>query len=96
MRVETIAQLAAAIRARRGLLNLTQAQLAERAGVSRLWVGRIEAGAATAEIGRLMRVLRALELDLRIEPAGVPAPTPNPSGDIDLDELLAGYEGPPR
>lgn len=55
-------------RARRDL-GLTQADLAERALVSRRWLSQLERGHLGAEIGKVMRVVRALELAVTLEPA---------------------------
>jgi transcriptional regulator with XRE-family HTH domain len=46
---------------RRIALDLTQAQLAERAGIAKRTLERMEAG-ASAQLSSLVRVLRALEL----------------------------------
>lgn len=53
------------VRQRRRELGLDQATLAERVGVSRQWVVEIEAGKPRAEIGLVLRALRALGLTLR-------------------------------
>lgn len=45
---------------RRKLLNLTEQQVAERAGVSRNTVNRLEADIATTSVGAMLRVARAL------------------------------------
>jgi len=45
---------------RRKLLNLTERQVAERAGVDRKTVSRIETDTATTSVGALLRVARAL------------------------------------
>lgn len=47
-------------------LNLTQAELAERAGVSRPTIQRLEEGRST-QLSNLMRVLRALGLITNLE-----------------------------
>lgn len=67
--VHTVGQLGMEIRRLRLAAGLTQAELAERAGVSRRWLGRLERGHARAETGNLMRVVRALGLAVRLEPA---------------------------
>lgn len=68
MRAQTLRQVAVAVRSSRIAARLTQAQLAERAGVSRWWVSQFEAGRARAEVGLLLRVLDALDLCLEITP----------------------------
>jgi transcriptional regulator with XRE-family HTH domain len=47
-------------RTRRKLLNLTERQVAERAGLDRKTVSRIETDTATTSVGALLRVARAL------------------------------------
>jgi HTH-type transcriptional regulator/antitoxin HipB len=64
MRVRTPADLGAAIRDRRKQLNLDQATLAKRIGVSRQWVVGIERGRNRAELGLVMRALDALGIRL--------------------------------
>lgn len=63
--LRTVGDLADEIRRLRHEAGLTQAQLAERAGVSRRWVNQIERGHLRGEIDKLMRVARALGLVLR-------------------------------
>ncbi len=56
--------------------NLTQAELAEAAGVSKRTIERLEAGEST-QLSNFIRILRAIEL---VEGFGdlVPAPPPSP------------------
>jgi len=63
---------------------VSQAGLAERAGVSRKWVYEFEAGKPTAEFGLLLRVLDALQLSLEVAPEAGPVS----AGRVDLDALL--------
>ncbi|WP_370524013.1 type II toxin-antitoxin system Y4mF family antitoxin [Cellulomonas sp. APG4] len=58
------ADTAAAIRAARRARGLTQAQLAERAGVGRQWLVALEKGHDRAELGKVIAVLSALGLTL--------------------------------
>ncbi len=64
--------------------GLTQAEVAERSGVSRQLVVKIEKGHPRAEIGKVLAVVRALGGGLAVEPIAVTPPT------IDLDDLLEG------
>lgn len=48
---------------------LTQAELAQRADVSRRWLSQVERGHPGGEITNLMKVTRALGLSLRFEPS---------------------------
>jgi HTH-type transcriptional regulator/antitoxin HipB len=96
MPIRSVAQLASAVRARRKELGLSQGALAERAGVSRLWVNQFEAGKPTAEVGLLLGVLEALTLDLEIaahDTASSSAPADAP-GPTDLDDVLDRHRRP--
>lgn len=61
-------QLGAAVRAERRKRGMTQAALAERAGVSRAWLARFETGHPAAQVEQLLLVLRAFGLGLALEP----------------------------
>jgi HTH-type transcriptional regulator/antitoxin HipB len=71
---------------------MSQAELAQRAGVSRKWIYEFEAGKPTAEFGLLMRVLDELGLELELS-----ARSKSPGSDrglrIDLDALLEDHRG---
>jgi transcriptional regulator with XRE-family HTH domain len=70
-----LAELGARLARRRIELQLTQAALAEQAGVAKRTVERIEAG-ASAQMSSIIRLLRVLELLPVLEqlvPAGGPA-----------------------
>ena len=70
---------------------MTQAAVAEAAGVSRAWLTELEAGKPTVELGRVLAVLDALDIvmDLRTGEPQVGQPGANP---IDLDSVLDQYE----
>jgi HTH-type transcriptional regulator/antitoxin HipB len=90
MRVNSIRNVAVAIRGRRKDLGLNQAELARRVGVSRKWIYEFEAGKPTAEFGIVMRVLDELGLSFDIakdsgEVGGKPLAV---SRAVDLDALL--------
>lgn len=89
MWVRTVRELGASIRSSRSARHLSQTDLAERAGVSRKWVSELERGKSTVEVGRVLQVLDALDLDVRL----VPRPEPEPGGDgrVDLDDHLREY-----
>jgi len=88
MTIRSIHDLAAAVRGRRTDLGMSQAQLAERAGVSRKWIYEFEAAKPAAEFGLLLRVLDALDLTLEL------VTTTTRTGDtIDLDVLLEVHRG---
>jgi HTH-type transcriptional regulator/antitoxin HipB len=72
------------IRARRHELGLDQHELAAMVGASRQWVHNIEKGKDRADVGLVLRTLRALGLVVAVQP--MPAPTP---GDpIDIDRVI--------
>jgi HTH-type transcriptional regulator/antitoxin HipB len=102
VRVASVAHLSGAIRGRRKDLGLSQDDLAQRAGVSRRWVVAFEGGGSThVELGAVLRVLSALDLELDVSPRGsdsrtttrpaVPADDPS-TVDLDahLDQLRHG------
>jgi len=71
-----LGELGGRIAQRRLELQLTQAMLAEQAGVSKRTVERIEAG-ATTQMSTMIRILRTLELLDRLDglvPEGGPRP----------------------
>jgi transcriptional regulator with XRE-family HTH domain len=55
------------IRLRREELGISQAEVAERAGISRQLVSRIEHGQYRAEFGGVMAIIRALGAQLVID-----------------------------
>jgi transcriptional regulator with XRE-family HTH domain len=57
--------------------NLSQAQLAEQAGISKRTLERLEAGAAATQFSLFLRVLRQLDLLERLELL-LPEPQPSP------------------
>ena len=63
-------------------MDLTQADLAQEAGLSKRTIERIEAG-KTAQTASLIRILRALKLLSNIE-ALIPPPTPSPIEQLKL------------
>lgn len=101
MTVHTVAELGAAIRHRRRQLNWDQQSLAQRVGVSRQWIVEIEAGKPRAEIGLLLRTLRALDLQLEVSAGGTSshresAASPHhrdPDLDVDIDAVIERARG---
>ena len=78
------AQLGAVIRGARKDAGLTQAQLAERARVSRRWLLRLENGRAPgAELSKILTTLNALNLRLTVDTA-----PPRASLEQELERLL--------
>lgn len=59
-----------AIRLRRKDLGLTQIELAQKAGTGDRLVGEIENGKETAEVGKVLDLLDALGLEVKLAPKG--------------------------
>ncbi len=55
------------VRLRRQALNLSQDQLARLAGVGRRFIGDLEAGKPTVELGKVLRVCAAIQLTLTVQ-----------------------------
>lgn len=83
--VQTSQGFGAAVRRARKDQQLSQADLAARAGVGRPWLSELETGKRTAELGRALSVLSALGLALDF----IPAPQVSP-GQVDLNRLIDG------
>lgn len=76
----TVRELGAALRDARRASGLSQEALAERAGVSRPWLSRLETGANPgAELRKVLDVLTALGLAVKL------GPSPKPALDDDTD-----------
>ena len=67
-KIAEIAQIGAAIRLKRRAIGMRQAELAALAGVGARFLSEIENGKPSAQIGRVLQVLRRLGLDLSIRP----------------------------
>lgn len=66
MRIRAASDFGALVAERREALGLTQSELAKRAGVVREWLVRLENGAPTVTVHRLLRVLRELGLQVDV------------------------------
>ncbi|MBL9116828.1 MAG: helix-turn-helix transcriptional regulator [Verrucomicrobiaceae bacterium] len=66
MKLRTPVDIGYLIRDQRKSRGWTQADLAARLGVSRLWVVQLEQGKDTAQIGLVMRVFNELGLPLQV------------------------------
>ena len=73
MLVHNARDLGTRMRDQRLELGLSQAVLAQRIGVARSWVIRVERGTGGAEIGTVLKALEVLGLDLDVRAAGTPA-----------------------
>ena len=80
--------LGAWLKSRRRELNLTQEELAQRVGVARQWIIRLERGNPRAELGPLLRTFGELSLDLTLEPQ-------QPRRGIDLNDYVRSFAGDP-
>lgn len=90
MQLNSVKDVADAVRGRRLALGLSQGDLASRAGVSRDWINYFEGGKPSVEFAHVLRVLDALglRLDLKKGESRQDAHAPAP---VDLDELLEEY-----
>jgi len=73
----SLAQLGSKLAALRVARNLTQAELAEQAGVSKRTVERLEAGATATQLSTFLRVCGVLGLEGRLAQL-VPEPVDSP------------------
>lgn len=100
MRAKTPRELGLLVRERRHDLRLSQAELADRAGVGRPWLVAVERGHSRAELGKLLALLAELGLTLDLSPEAEPAVEPgNQPMAVDLDKLLRDHDerqGRPR
>lgn len=62
--------LGRAIRERRKALHYTQGYIAEVTGLSVTFISDLENGKETAELGKTIRLVNLLGLDLLVEPRG--------------------------
>jgi HTH-type transcriptional regulator / antitoxin HipB len=86
MLTRTPADLGAVIRDRRKQLKLDQARLAKKIGVSRQWLIELEHGHPRAEMGLVLRVLDALDINLNADIAQAKVPRPST---VDINAILA-------
>lgn len=84
MIIRTAKEVGALIRDRRTALGLSQLQLAEKVGVSRVWIVQFEAGKPTAQLGLVLRTLRELGISLNAEQI-----ENTPPSRIDLEAIIA-------
>jgi len=103
--VETVNNIRLAVRGKRHALDLSQEQVAERAGVSRKWLSEFEQGKVNVELGLVLRLLEVLDLEFSVEskhPAQRQSAKKEPNRKatahkidvvkIDLDKLLSEYQ----
>jgi y4mF family transcriptional regulator len=95
MRIRSVADLGAAIREQRTKLGMDQAALAEAAGTSRKWLVEAERGKARAEIGLILRTLKALGLTLDLGSSAVTKPKKAVPRVGAIEDLLASLKKKP-
>ena len=76
-------------------MNLTQAQLAEQAGVSKRTVERLESGGVATQLSGFIRVCRVLDLVDRLETL-IPEPLPSPVAQLKLKGRTRKRASAPR
>ena len=65
--METVNSIRLAARGKRRALELSQEQVAKRAGVSRKWLSEFELGKVEVELGLVLRLLEVLDLEFTVE-----------------------------
>ncbi|NLT72050.1 MAG: helix-turn-helix transcriptional regulator [Verrucomicrobiaceae bacterium] len=92
MNIRSARELGALIRSRRQRCGWTQAKLAEKAGVSALWISQLERGKSSAQFGLILRTLQNLGLTLLIEEPGERGshPVGGETSSINLDDIVGG------
>lgn len=99
MDIVSVNDLAASVRQARRKLGWTQAELAERSGVSRDWIIGLERAKPSQEIALVLRTLKALNLNLSLDSQEQrtwtqKAPFPSHAASVvNLDDLLKGDGG---
>ena len=93
MLTRTPADLGAFIRERRTKLGLDQRSLAQKVGISRKWIIEIEKGKPRAEIGLILRTLKALGVSLELSDGTKPSLTKDSDASlsVDIDNLLQTF-----
>jgi HTH-type transcriptional regulator / antitoxin HipB len=88
--IRTPNEVGALIRDRRRALKMNQAELAQRIGVSRLWVNQVERGKPGASLGLVLRALNAVggNLSTTIENTAAGETQPNPVFAYDINAIV--------
>lgn len=69
-KIADVGQVGIAIRHKRHEIGMRQSELAALSGVGTRFLSELENGKTTAEIGKALRVLQRIGLDLWLEPRG--------------------------
>ena len=88
MQVKTSKDLGALVRDQRARLAWSQAALATRVGVSRLWIVQLEKGKPTAQIGLVLRTLTELGLALDASAPSTAVPQGTGAIGVDLNRII--------
>ncbi len=83
MRITTVDDVAGAVRSARKELRWTQAHLAQKSGVSRDLINRLERGSSRAELAKVLDVLAALGLTASVDASRSP---------VDLAAVVRAHE----
>lgn len=83
--LRTTQDVATAVRQARRQRGMTQAQLAQRAGVGRDWIVRLEKGSPRLELSRVLDTFAALGLSLSVVDA--------PASDAEPDPFASVFQG---
>ncbi|NEA36171.1 helix-turn-helix domain-containing protein [Streptomyces sp. SID13031] len=90
MEIHTPQAFGATARGQRQRLHLTQAALAEAAGVSRAWLTEFERGKPTVELGLVLAVIAALGITVELRVGDPHAPSAEQETN-ELNTLLEDY-----
>ena len=88
MKIRTVSDLGLLLRERRRELGLRQEELAERIGVSRQWVGKVEKGPRHADLVLVLRVIGALRLVLDIRGESDTSVAEKKAGRVTIDAVV--------
>lgn len=90
MLIRTPADVGAVIRDRRRELDLDQATLAKRIGVSRQWLIAVERGRSRAALGLVLRAIDAL--GIRLNAAATGSPKRGTKSTVDIDAIVSSAQ----
>ena len=97
MRISHPFDLALAVRGRRKQLKLRQSEVARAAGVGREWLVDLEHGKPTVEVGKVLRTMEALGIELDVLMlARPPAWTVPLTAEAEARRLALAAHRPPR
>ena len=96
MKIRTGAELGLLLRERRRELGLRQEDLADRIGVSRQWVGKVEKGPRRADLVLVLRAIGALRLVLDVRSESDTSVADKKAGRANIDAVIrAARRGTP-